>query len=707
MSAATLPAALPWTPPVADVGERKRALEDLLKARRLQADEPPLRGEDYRLRPLATGVAALDAILAGGFPRGEQSEIHGPPSSGRTGVLLALLAHTTRAGALAALVDPLDRLDPGSAAAAGVDLERLLWLRGPRGGGEEPQAKALGAATAAVATLVGSGLFDAVALDLAGADGARRSGCRARPGCACSGSSRTPRRRSCWWPTATSPAAPAGGRSRSAARRRAGRATARPGVPAACARRARARPGATACAAPRSSCGRSDAGALACSARLHAPRPLLADGALLALAREFTPRVESSRPATVLLDLHGLGRVWPTPPSLGRALARRRPRAQASTLHAAPRLHARGRARRGARPPGADRRPRGQEAATLAPLPLDLLDLDGRAARALPALGPAHARRPRARCPRGGARRAARRRRARACAGSPAARTTAPLVPSAPRRSAFESTLELDWPIDGLEPLVVPARARARAAVRGARRARGGAPPALDARARRSWTGRRHRAHAAAGRALGGGAHLAHAAAARPRGAPAARRDRSASPCAPSRLPRAPSQFSLLDPAQPVAGAAGGDAGAAARLDRGRAAPASPRSWTRTGRAPSRWRPSRPGPLRGGGRRRDRAAAGRGWRCAPTVRRCPRRSSSATARPRFVARRGVRGAVIDRAGPWRASGDWWDVRLEPRGVGRGARDAAGTGRGARPSASSSTACAASGSSKASWTSRRS
>ena len=140
MSAATLPAALPWTPPVADVGERKRALEDLLKARRLQADEPPLRGEDYRLRPLATGVAALDPILAGGFPRGEQSEIHGPPSSGRTGVLLALLAHTTRAGALAALVDPLDRLDPGSAAAAGVDLERLLWLRGPRGGGEEPQA---------------------------------------------------------------------------------------------------------------------------------------------------------------------------------------------------------------------------------------------------------------------------------------------------------------------------------------------------------------------------------------------------------------------------------------------------------------------------------------------------------------------------------------------------------------------------------------
>ncbi len=210
MSAATLPATLRWTsfedegfsyperraegtgavlepePAAASGAERKRVLEDLLRARRLQADEPPLRGEDRRQRPLATGIAELDAILSGGFPRGELSEIHGPASSGRTGVLLALLAHTTRTGALAALVDPLDRLDPASAAAAGVDLARLLWLRGARhrgcagrpsgasGSGEEPQAKTLADATAAVATLAGSGLFDVVALDLAGADHERR-----------------------------------------------------------------------------------------------------------------------------------------------------------------------------------------------------------------------------------------------------------------------------------------------------------------------------------------------------------------------------------------------------------------------------------------------------------------------------------------------------------------------------------------------------
>jgi len=207
MSAATLPA-LRWTsfddegssyperraestgavlePAPASVAERKRVLEDLLRARRLQADEPPLRGEDRRRRPLATGIAELDALLDGGFPRGELSEIHGPASSGRTGVLLALLARTTGTGALAALVDPLDRLDPASAAAAGVDLARLLWLRGPRprgcagwpsgasGSGEEPPVKTLAQATGAVATLAGAGLFDVVALDLAGADHERR-----------------------------------------------------------------------------------------------------------------------------------------------------------------------------------------------------------------------------------------------------------------------------------------------------------------------------------------------------------------------------------------------------------------------------------------------------------------------------------------------------------------------------------------------------
>jgi recombination protein RecA len=154
--------------------ERKRALEDLLRARRLQADAPPLRGEDSRHRPLPTGIPEMDALVGGGFPRGALSEVHGPASSGRTGLLLGLLAQATRRGALAALVDPLDRLDPASAAAAGVDLARLLWLRGPRIAAEETSAKALADATAAVATLASSGLFDVVALDLVDASRERR-----------------------------------------------------------------------------------------------------------------------------------------------------------------------------------------------------------------------------------------------------------------------------------------------------------------------------------------------------------------------------------------------------------------------------------------------------------------------------------------------------------------------------------------------------
>jgi len=77
---------------------------------------------------VSTGVTALD-VLTGGLPRGALSEITGPPSSGRTGVMLAALSEATRRQEVCALVDANDSLDPTSAAAAGVNLERLLWIR--------------------------------------------------------------------------------------------------------------------------------------------------------------------------------------------------------------------------------------------------------------------------------------------------------------------------------------------------------------------------------------------------------------------------------------------------------------------------------------------------------------------------------------------------------------------------------------------------
>ncbi len=77
----------------------------------------------------ATGITALDARL-GGLPRGQLSEIVGPRSSGRTSLALQLLAAAAARGELVALVDALDTFDVASAAAAGVDLDRLLWVRG-------------------------------------------------------------------------------------------------------------------------------------------------------------------------------------------------------------------------------------------------------------------------------------------------------------------------------------------------------------------------------------------------------------------------------------------------------------------------------------------------------------------------------------------------------------------------------------------------
>jgi hypothetical protein len=77
---------------------------------------------------VSSGIAALDA-LAGGLPRGCLTEICGTASSGRTTLLLAALAAATRRGEFCVVVDASDALDPHSAAAAGVDLDRLLWVR--------------------------------------------------------------------------------------------------------------------------------------------------------------------------------------------------------------------------------------------------------------------------------------------------------------------------------------------------------------------------------------------------------------------------------------------------------------------------------------------------------------------------------------------------------------------------------------------------
>jgi hypothetical protein len=146
-------------------------LESALRARKLDRTLttalPPLeRRDESALIP--TSIAALDACLHGGLPRGQLSEIVGPRSSGRTTLLLQMMAAATQRGEIAALVDTFDRLDVASASAAGIDPDRLLWIRGEaiseNGGLHE---RTVDRALKALNLVLQAGGFAYVAIDLA------------------------------------------------------------------------------------------------------------------------------------------------------------------------------------------------------------------------------------------------------------------------------------------------------------------------------------------------------------------------------------------------------------------------------------------------------------------------------------------------------------------------------------------------------------
>jgi hypothetical protein len=91
-----------------------------LTRRRAETDRPP---------PLVTALPQLDRLLEGGLVRGELVELVGDRSSGRFSLVLAVLAAVTGIGEAAALIDLGDGLQPADAEAAGIALDRLLWLR--------------------------------------------------------------------------------------------------------------------------------------------------------------------------------------------------------------------------------------------------------------------------------------------------------------------------------------------------------------------------------------------------------------------------------------------------------------------------------------------------------------------------------------------------------------------------------------------------
>lgn len=114
---------------------------------------------------VSSGIAAIDA-LTGGLPRGCLTEICGPASSGRTTLLLAALAAATQRGEFCTVVDASDALDPQSMAAAGIELDRLLWVRGGESSPEKSPERGLEQLLRATDLLLESGGFGMIALDL-------------------------------------------------------------------------------------------------------------------------------------------------------------------------------------------------------------------------------------------------------------------------------------------------------------------------------------------------------------------------------------------------------------------------------------------------------------------------------------------------------------------------------------------------------------
>jgi hypothetical protein len=78
---------------------------------------------------IPTGIPQIDDVVQG-IPLHSLTEICGSnvASSGKTSLLTSLLARATREHCCA-LVDASDAFDPDSGRAAGIHLERLLWVR--------------------------------------------------------------------------------------------------------------------------------------------------------------------------------------------------------------------------------------------------------------------------------------------------------------------------------------------------------------------------------------------------------------------------------------------------------------------------------------------------------------------------------------------------------------------------------------------------
>ena len=95
-------------------------------ASRIPAALSPQVAQAPRLLPIRN--EAVNTLLGGGLPVGGICEFTGPTSAGRTSLALSVLSEATVDSACA-YIDVGDSLDARSAAAAGVRLKNLLWVR--------------------------------------------------------------------------------------------------------------------------------------------------------------------------------------------------------------------------------------------------------------------------------------------------------------------------------------------------------------------------------------------------------------------------------------------------------------------------------------------------------------------------------------------------------------------------------------------------
>ncbi len=111
---------------------RQRDLEAaILSITKAYGDGSIMRLGDARanvgIEVIPTGALAVDLALGvGGVPRGRVVEIFGPESSGKTTLMLHVIANAQKAGGTAAFIDAEHALDPAYAKKLGVNLQEML-----------------------------------------------------------------------------------------------------------------------------------------------------------------------------------------------------------------------------------------------------------------------------------------------------------------------------------------------------------------------------------------------------------------------------------------------------------------------------------------------------------------------------------------------------------------------------------------------------